>query len=153
MSRRTPARTRQSPAGRPWTVEALGAGGYGDRIWLVAALSMLGAATVGLATVGSARLLGTGGVGLAALVLGPINLVASGGPIGSSFLPDLYRAISPWLPATQMSSAFRGALFFDAAGVGEPVAALTGWAIVGIVLAVAAELIRQRSPRAEVASR
>ncbi|HEX9437133.1 MAG TPA: hypothetical protein VGA16_08260 [Candidatus Limnocylindria bacterium] len=137
----------------PWTVEALGAGGYGDRIWLIAALAALGAGAVGLATLGTGRLLGPAGLGLAGLGLGPINLIASGGPIGSSFLPDLYRAIAPWMPATQMSSAFRGAMFFDGAGVGEPIATLAVWAIAGIVVAVSAELVTRSPRRMEAASR
>src|SRR6266511_4097625 len=137
----------------PWTVEALGTGGYGDRIWLIAALAALGAGAVGLATLGTGRLLGPAGLGLAGLGLGPINLIASGGPIGSSFLPDLYRAIAPWMPATQMSSAFRGAMFFDGAGVGEPIATLAVWAIAGIVVAVSAELVTRSPRRMEAASR
>lgn len=126
-----------------WTVELM-VGGYGTQVWLVAALGALGAGAVGLAIVGAARAFGTLGAGLATVVLGPVNLITSGGPIGSDFLPDAYRALSPFMPAAEMYSAFRGALFFDGAGVASQVAALSAWAVAGVAVAIAADLVDQR---------
>ena len=94
---------------------------------------------------GSARLLGTAGVGLAALIVVLLDLVASGGPIGSQLLPDFYRWLAPGMPAGQLYSALRGALYFDNAGLGMPIAVLCAWLAGGLVLMVLGELVARRS--------
>ena len=78
-----------------------------------------------------------------------LDLVCSGGPIGSQLLPDAYRWLAPGMPAGQLYSAIRGALYFDGAGVAAPVLLLSAWALAGLLVAVLAGLVRpQRAARA-----
>lgn len=73
-----------------------------------------------------------------------LALVSSGGPVGSQLLPDFYRSLAPWMPAGQLYSAMRGALFFDGAGVAGPVAVLAGWFVVGLALIWVGQLMTSR---------
>lgn len=125
--------------------------GYGDRLWQVMAITGLLSLTTATAVAACARLLGTPGVGLAALVVVLLGLVVSGGPLGSDLLPDAYRALAPWLPAGPAYSALRGALYFDGAGVTGPIVLLSGWtatAIVVMALAAATRSFRHRNAMA-----
>lgn len=122
------------------------AGDFGSGFWTATALLALASAAVGSVVAGMAALLGRAGVALAALIAVLFDLVASGGPIGSAVLPDLYRWFAPAMPAAQVYSAIRGALYFDNAGVGTPVLVLTAWVVAGIVLLAAGSLAR-RAPQ------
>ena len=120
------------------------AGDYGSGFWVATALVALGSAAVGAVVAGSARLLGAPGVVLAAIIVVLLDLVSSGGPLGSNLLPDFYRWLAPGMPVAQLYSAMRSALYFDNGGIGYPVAVLGAWLAAGIVLMVVAELIRSR---------
>ena len=121
------------------------AGGYGSGFWTAAGLVALASTAIGAVVAGSARLFGAAGVGLAALVVVLLDLVASGGPIGSQLLPDFYRWLAPGMPAGQLYSAVRGALYFDNAGLGTPIAVLSAWLAGGLVLIVLGELLAGRT--------
>ncbi len=121
------------------------ADGYGSGFWTATGLVGLASAGIGAVVAGSAPLLGTAGVGLAALIVVLLDLVASGGPIGSQLLPDFYPWLAPAMPAGQMYSALRGALYFDNAGLGMPIAVLCAWLAGGLVLMVLGELVARRS--------
>ena len=138
-----------------WAVAA-GLAGVGMAAWIVggydisgatamAGLVALTALATGTVTAGLSRLVGPPGLGLAGLIVVLLNLISSGGPAGQEFLPDAYRALSPWMPAGQLFSAFRGALYFDGQGVAAPVLVLTGWLVVGVVLMLLAEGVRNRA--------
>jgi hypothetical protein len=120
------------------------AGDYGSGFWVATAVLALASAAVGAVVAASARLLGVPGVGLAALVVVLLDLVSSGGPLGSNLLPDFYRWLAPGMPVAQVYSAIRGALFFDNAGIGSSIAVLSAWLVGGLILMAAAELIRPR---------
>jgi hypothetical protein len=123
-------------------------GGYGDGFWAAAGLVALAATAVGAVVAGFARLLGGPGVGLAALVVVLLDLVSSGGPAGSQFLPDFYRWLGPWMPAGELYNAMRGALFFGGAAVAGPAAVLSGWLVAGLALTLIAEpLTRNRASK------
>src|SRR5881409_1582687 len=114
------------------------AGDYGSGFWTATALVALGSAAIGAVVAGAAALLGRPGVALAALVAVLIDLVCSGGPIGSQLLPDAYRWLAPGMPAGQLFSGIRGALYFESAGVSTPVTVLS---------------LARRRPRADAAGR
>ncbi|MEA2643177.1 MAG: hypothetical protein QOG08_203 [Chloroflexota bacterium] len=122
------------------------AGDYGSGFWTAAALVMLASAAVGATVAGAARLLGLPGLGLAALVVVLLDLVSSGGPVGSQLLPDFYRWLAPWMPAGEMYDALRGALYFDGAALERPIAVLSGWLAGGILLLLLGELVSRRRP-------
>jgi len=120
------------------------AGDYGSGFWTAVGLVMLASAAVGAVVAGSIRLLGAAGIGLAALVVVLLDLVSSGGPVGSQLLPDFYRAVAPWMPAGPLYGALRGALYFDGAGVGGPLVVLFGWLAAGLVLVLLGQLLAGR---------
>jgi hypothetical protein len=126
------------------------AGDYGSGFWIATGMVALASAAVGAVVAGSARLLGAAGVGIAALVVVLLDLVSSGGPLGSQLLPDFYRWLAPAMPVGQLYSAMRGALYFNNAGIGAPIAVLSAWLAAGLVLMVLGDLVRRRT-RAPVA--
>ncbi len=129
--------------GMAWLI----AGDYGAGFWIATALVALGSAAVGAVVAGSARLLGAPGVVLAAIIVVLLDLVSSGGPLGSNLLPDFYRWLAPGMPVAQLYSAMRSALYFDSGGIGIPIAVLGAWLAGGLLLMALAELIRSRSHR------
>ena len=50
------------------------------------------------------------------------------------------------MPAGQLYSAIRGALYFDGAGVGEPVLVLVAWLAAGVVLLAVGRLAHRARP-------
>ena len=129
--------------GMAWLI----AGDYGSGFWIATALVALGSTAVGAVVAGSARLLGAPGVVLAAIIVVLLDLVSSGGPLGSNLLPDFYRWLAPGMPVAQLYSAMRSALYFDSGGIGIPIAVLSAWLAGGLLLMALAELIRSRSHR------
>ena len=127
------------------------AGGYGDGFWAAAGLDALASMAIGAVVAGLVRLLGAPGIGLAALLM-LLSLVSSGGPVGSLLLPDFYRAVAPWATAGQLYSGLRGALFFDGAALAAPIAVLSGWLVVGLLLMGIGELVATRGRKAVVAA-
>jgi hypothetical protein len=120
------------------------AGDYGSGFWEAVGLVALASAAIGTVVAGSLRLLGAAGLALAALLVVLIDLVSSGGPVGSQLLPDFYRWLAPWMPAGELYGGLRSVLYFDGAGVGRPVALLSGWLLGGLVLLLLGELFARR---------
>src|SRR6202171_6002901 len=128
------------------------AGDYGSGFWLAVGWAALGSAAIGAVVAGLGRLLGPAGIGLTGLFVVLLGLVTSGGPVGSPLLPDFYRTLAPWMPAGPLYSAMRGALYFDGAAIGGPVAVLSGWLVAGVALMLVGEMIeRRRAPVAATA--
>ena len=109
------------------------ADGYGDGTLALIGVATLLAFAASAVVAACARWAGAPGVGLAALVIVLLGIVSAGGPLGSSFLPDAYRAIAPWLPVAPAYSAMRGALAFGGVGVVEPALVLSAWALAGLI--------------------
>lgn len=121
------------------------AGDYGSGLWSAIALIGLGSMAIGVVVAGAAALFGRAGVALAALIVVLLDLVSSGGPIGSQLLPDAYRWLAPGMPAGQLYSAIRGALYFGNAGVADPVLVLSLWLLGGLLLLAVGTLVSRRS--------
>jgi hypothetical protein len=125
------------------------AGDYGSGIWMAIAFLALGSAAIGAVVAGAVVLLGRPGIALSALIVVLLDLVCSGGPIGSQLLPDAYRWLAPGMPAGQLFSAVRGSLYFDNAGITVPFGVLSLWLLGGLILMVAGQLVSRRSAAAE----
>lgn len=130
------------------------AAGVGMAAWLVGGydwssagaiggLLALTSLAVGSAIAGLTRLLGAPGIGLAGLVVVLLDLISSGGPVGSYVLPEAYRALSPWMPVAQVGTALRSALFFDGTAAMRPVLVLAGWLIGGLALMLISGAVRR----------
>jgi len=124
------------------------AGGFGGDFWTATALVALASAAAGIVVTGLTRLMGRVGIALAVLIVVLLDLVSSGGPGGSQILPDFYRALSPWMPAPQLFSALRGALYFNDEGLGNPLIVLSAWLVVGLVMVGLGGLLARRRPAA-----
>jgi hypothetical protein len=114
---------------------------YGNAIVSLIALLAVVSAAIGLVVAACARLAGPAGAALGALVIVLIGLISSGGPLGSTFLPDAYRLVAPWLPIEPAYSAIRGALYFDGAGLATPLLVLGAWIVIGLGGLVAADFV------------
>lgn len=138
-------------AANAWLADAVfGAlpGRYGW-LWAVSSLIVL---AIGLVAAGFVKLVGTPGVGIAALLFIPIGLPASGGPLGARFIPEWYAAIGQFLPIGPGAEAVRNTVFFDGAALGWPLAVLGTWALLGLVLlALPGRRVRAEQPRVPVA--
>ena len=160
------ARARSAPAAAwlgvnsVWAVLA-GAAGVAAATWVaggydtaalvpMGALVALTAIAAGAFVAGFTRLLGPAGLGLSALVMILLDLISSGGPAGSTILPDVYRWMSPWMPAGELDSAMRGTLYFGGEGVAFPVLVISAWLVVGLVLVIISGFVRR--PVAEPAA-
>jgi hypothetical protein len=128
------------------------AGGYGDGLAAAMAVVALLSFAVGIVVAALARLLGPAGVALGALVVVFLGLVSSGGPLGTAFLPDAYRAIAPWLPVAPAADALRGALFFGGADLAGSLLVLAGWAVLGVAVLAARDLVAPVGRPAELAT-
>jgi len=124
------------------------AGGFGGDFWTATAMVMLASAAVGMVVAGFARLMGRAGIALSVLVVVLLDLVSSGGPGGSQILPDFYRALAPWMPAPQLFGALRGALYFNDAGLTNPLIVLAAWLAAGLLLIGLGEMVAARRPSA-----
>ena len=124
---------------------------YGNAIVSLMALLAVVSAAIGLVVAACARLAGPAGAALGALVIVLIGLISSGGPLGSTFLPDAYRLVAPWLPIEPAYSAIRGALYFGGAGLATPLLVLGAWIVIGLAGLMAADFVAQPG-RSRVAS-
>lgn len=124
---------------------------YASGFWTAVGLVILASAAIGAVVAGAARLLGPAGIALSALVVVLLSLVSSGGPAGSELLPDFYRWLAPYMPAGQLFSALRGAIYFDGAALMGPVIVLSAWLAGGVVLMAIAEAVAGRKRGAAAA--
>lgn len=105
-------------------------GTYGGLVLISSAIVLV----IGLVGAGFVKIMGTPGVGLAALLFIAIGLPASGGPLGARFIPEWYAAIGQFLPVGSGADAVRNIVSFDGAALGWPLGVLAAWAVVGVVL-------------------
>ncbi len=113
--------------------------GFDESYWLLAGVCTLLALAVAAATAACYGLFGKAGVGVAGLVLILLGNASSGSVIGSAFLAQPFRSLSPVLPAGPGLEATRSTLYFEGAGLGWSLWTLALW-IVGsfVVLACVA---------------
>jgi len=108
----------------------LGALGGGHTL----ALTLFGALlvfAVGAATAALQVWTGLVGIGLAILAFVVLGNPSAGGAYPAPLLPPFWAAIGPWLPPGAGTGAVRGIVYFDGAGVGQAVAVLVAYAVVG----------------------
>jgi hypothetical protein len=106
----------------------------------VAALTVL---AIALPAAGFMRLLGPGGIGLAALLFLVIGQPGSGNASAPELLPAFWRVVGQLLPPGAGGQALRNTAYFDGAALGRPLLVLLAWAAVGALLVL---LARSRAP-------
>jgi hypothetical protein len=100
----------------------------------VAALGALGALAIAVAAALPIRLLGSPGIGIAAILLIVVGNGVSGASTPHQFLPDVYRQISQYMPTGAMATAVTNTVYFHGAHLTKPLLVLAVWVIAGIGL-------------------
>ena len=91
----------------------------------------LAVATSGLVVAGLARLMGSVGVGVGALLLVIVGNPLSGIATSPRLLPGPWGEFGQWLPTGAGGTLLRTAAYFPDASVAFPVWVLLGWAVLG----------------------
>ena len=105
--------------------------------WKLAAFGALLVLATGVATLAFEAWLGVIGIGMAIILFVVLGNPSSGGAYPTTLLPPFFAAIGPWLPPGAGTSAIRGIVYFDDAGVGQSVLVLGVWLVAGLVLMLA----------------
>ncbi|MCI3221567.1 hypothetical protein [Streptomyces sp. NP-1717] len=154
MAARLPARKRFL-AGLGYAVIAGGVGallagpvigafdGSFPQLFGVAVLLSLAAVGVVAACQG---LLGVLGVAVGALVVLPLGVSSSGGPVDYHFLPAFYSTISQYMPMGSAITSLRRIFYFDGNNVMTPLLTLAVWAAAAWIVALIAERVRPFRP-------
>lgn len=118
-----------------------------DGGWWAEAGSFALAALAGGATVaGLAALLGTGGIGLGALLMMLLGNPFSGVSTAPELLPEPAATIGQLLPPGAGGQLLRSVAYFDGSAAGPPLAVLAAWSALGLALIWLGALVkRQRS--------
>lgn len=107
-----------------------------DGNWLAnAGAFALTIAAVSLVVVGLHALVGEAGVGLGALTFLIVGNPLSGVTSAPELLPSGWGAFGQYLPPGAGGSLLRSTSYFDGAAAGQPLLVLSGWIVVGLLLA------------------
>ena len=109
-------------------------------LWALFTLVMM---AVAFATAALQALLGAGGTLVVVVVFVIFGAPASGGTVPAAYLPGLWRALGPYLPAGAGTTAVRNTIYFDGNRIATSLLILAAYLVVG---AAAVLLLRQRRP-------
>jgi hypothetical protein len=99
-------------------------------------IAVLGGASFVLFVVACQAVFGLAGTALGAVALIFVGNFVTGGAVPRSFLPDVYRQLSNWLPDSAIVSGVRSVVYFGGRSLGHPLLVLSVW--VGAALLVVA---------------
>jgi len=108
--------------------------GFNTTYWSVAGVCALLALAVAAGSDAFMALFGRPGVGVAGLVLLLLGNASSGSVVGSAFLSQPFRWLSPGLPGGPALDSVRSVLYFDGAGAAWWLGTLAIWAAVSLVV-------------------
>jgi hypothetical protein len=113
--------------------------GFNVTYWSVAGVCSLLALAVAAGSDACMALFGRPGVGVAGLVLLLLGNASSGSVVGSAFLSQPFRWLSPGLPGGPALDSVRSVLYFDGAGAAWWLGTLAIWAVASLVVSGCAE--------------
>jgi len=117
----------------------------GNFLQLAGIAVLLSLAVVGIVAA-CQSLLGVLGVAVGALIVLPLGVSSSGGPVEYHFLPEFYSTISQYLPMGATVTLLRRVFYFDGNSVAAPLLALAGWTVAAWLIALVMERIRPYRP-------
>jgi hypothetical protein len=117
--------------------------------WALMAVAALAAAAFVLTVAGFHALFGLPGTGLAVVVLLVVGNSINGSTVPVPMLPGGYRQIAPWLPNAAATRAFRDVVYFSGHGLGQPLATLTIWVLVALIILAATDALHVHLRRGE----
>ncbi|GAA3220059.1 hypothetical protein [Nonomuraea helvata] len=112
--------------------------------WQMAGLSMLYLLAIIGAGLGLVCALGPPGVAIVALTTMTLGNATSSASVPVWFLPQWMSAIGPLLPPNAFMAAGRSLLYFDGAGLTQPITVLLAWAVGGYLLILCSGLRQER---------
>jgi hypothetical protein len=107
-------------------------GGSAANTGAIGLFALATAATVA----GLGSVLGRAGIGLGALLVFLVGNALSAVGSAPELLPRPWGTLGQWLPVGAGGSLLRSTAFFDGAGAATPLAVLTGYALVGLMLVI-----------------
>ncbi|WP_026417982.1 MULTISPECIES: membrane protein [Actinoalloteichus] len=113
-------------------------------LWWVGALVAFAS---GATTMALQVLFGVVGVGVAILAFVVLGNPSAGGAYDASLLPPFWRAVGPWLPPGAGTTLVRDTAYFGDAPIAGPVGVLSGYAVLGVAVALIAAALLSRRPR------
>lgn len=116
--------------------------------WPLAAFGMVLVFGTAAFTMAVQALSGVVGIGIAVLLFVILGNPSAGGAYQSWLIPPFWRVIGPWLPPGAGTSAVRGIVYFDGAGVFGPCLVMAAYAAVGAVVLLIASAARAPRHRA-----
>jgi hypothetical protein len=105
------------------------------------AIGFLGALSFVLFVAALQALVGLPGTALAAIGFIFVGNAISGGSVPTSFLPDGFRQIAPWLPNNAIIRGTRDVVYFGGHDLGHPLLVLGLWSAVALGILVAVDLL------------
>lgn len=118
--------------------------GFHTSYWSVAGVCVLLALAVTAGTAACLALFGRAGMGIAGLILILLSNSSSGSVVGSAFLPQPFRWLSPVLPAGPALESARSVLYFGGAGAAWWLGTLAIWAVGSLAVMAALHTWRAR---------
>lgn len=119
-------------------------GALNGHFWGVAAIGFLVTQASATVTIALQVLFGVIGIGLTVVLFVILGNPSAGGAYQAELLPPFWRALSGVLPNGAGTDAIRRIVYFEAHGIGHDLAVLVAWIVGGIVLTVAAAVVRHR---------
>lgn len=120
-------------------------GALGGAPWTLWGIGALLAFTVAAAVAGVLRIAGPAGAAVAVLLIVPVGVPASGGPVGAGFIPRWYAELGEHLPVGAGINAVRNIVYFDANAVGGWLLVLAVWAGAGTLLTMLPRVWRRHA--------
>nr|MDT0658082.1 hypothetical protein [Micromonospora sp. DSM 115978] len=114
-------------------------GGYLTNAGAIGLFALATAATVA----GLGSVLGRAGIGLGAVLVFLVGNALSAVGSAPELLPQPWGTLGQWLPVGAGGGLLRSTAFFDGAGAAMPLAILTGYALIGLVLVAAGRAGRE----------
>ncbi|MEO9133428.1 MAG: DUF3533 domain-containing protein [Jatrophihabitantaceae bacterium] len=114
--------------------------------WTLSGFGALIVFAVGAFTMAVQALTGVVGIGIAVLLFVVLGNPSAGGAYPGPLLPGFWRAIGPLLPPGAGTSAVRGIVYFDNAGVGGPLLVVLIYAAAGAGALLAVSRWRKHPP-------
>jgi hypothetical protein len=113
-------------------------------------IGVLGAASFVLFVLACQSVLGLAGTAVGAVALIFVGNFVTGGAVPRSFLPNVYRQLSNWVPDSAIVSGVRSVVYFGGRSLGHPLLVMAVWVgaallVVAAVDALQASELRQTS--------
>lgn len=115
--------------------------GHFVALWWLGALLVFAAAAF---TMALQVLFGVLGIGITVLIFVVLGNPSAGGAYSPELLPRFWRTIGGWIPNGAGTAAVRRIVYFDSVGVLGNIVVIALWAVVGVVVTLAASALMHR---------